>query len=42
LTKEQCDVLVKLPMLGKVESLNLSVATGVLLYEVVRQRLVAV
>lgn len=40
LTKEQCDMLVKLPMLGKVESLNLSVATGVLLYEAVRQRLV--
>jgi 23S rRNA (guanosine2251-2'-O)-methyltransferase len=40
LTKEQCDMLVKLPMLGQVESLNLSVATGVLLYEAVRQRLV--
>jgi 23S rRNA (guanosine2251-2'-O)-methyltransferase len=40
LTKEQCDVLIKLPMQGKVESLNLSVATGVLLYETVRQRLV--
>jgi 23S rRNA (guanosine2251-2'-O)-methyltransferase len=39
LTQEQCDVLVKLPMLGQVESLNLSVATGVLLYEVVRQRI---
>lgn len=38
LTKEQCDVLVKLPMLGRVESLNLSVATGVLLYETLRQR----
>ncbi len=39
LTKEQCDFLVNLPMQGKVESLNLSVATGVLLYEAVRQRL---
>ncbi|MBT9099384.1 23S rRNA (guanosine(2251)-2'-O)-methyltransferase RlmB [Methylovulum psychrotolerans] len=39
LTREQCDVLVKLPMLGQVDSLNLSVATGVLLYEVIRQRL---
>lgn len=39
LTQEQCDLLIKLPMLGKVESLNLSVATGVLLYEAVRQRL---
>ena len=38
LTREQCDLLVKLPMLGTVESLNLSVATGVLLYEVLRQR----
>lgn len=38
LTREQCDLLVKLPMLGTVESLNLSVATGVLLYETVRQR----
>lgn len=39
LTREQCDVLVKLPMQGQVESLNLSVATGVLLYEILRQRL---
>ncbi len=38
LTKEQCDILVAIPMLGQVESLNLSVATGVLLYEAVRQR----
>ena len=42
LTKEQCDVLVAVPMLGQVDSLNLSVATGVLLYEAVRQRLLAV
>jgi 23S rRNA (guanosine2251-2'-O)-methyltransferase len=42
LTKEQCDLLVSVPMLGKVESLNLSVATGVLLYEVVRQRLLTI
>ena len=42
LTKEQCDVLVSVPMQGQVESLNLSVATGVLLYEAVRQRLAAV
>jgi 23S rRNA (guanosine2251-2'-O)-methyltransferase len=39
LTRETCDVLVKLPMFGQVESLNLSVAAGVLLYEAVRQRL---
>lgn len=38
LTREQCDLIIKLPMAGKVESLNLSVAAGVLLYEVVRQR----
>ena len=38
LTKEQCDLLVSIPMLGRVESLNLSVATGVLLFEAVRQR----
>ncbi len=39
LTKETCDVLVKLPMAGSVTSLNVSVATGVCLYEIVRQRL---
>ncbi|MEN9755979.1 MAG: hypothetical protein RL755_166 [Pseudomonadota bacterium] len=38
LTREQCDFLVKLPMRGTVDSLNLSVATGVMLYEVLRQR----
>lgn len=38
LTKEQCDFLIKIPMLGQVESLNLSVATGVMLYEAIRQR----
>jgi 23S rRNA (guanosine2251-2'-O)-methyltransferase len=38
LTREQCDLLVKLPMYGTVQSLNLSVATGVLLYEILRQR----
>jgi 23S rRNA (guanosine2251-2'-O)-methyltransferase len=39
LTEERCDYLVSLPMLGKVESLNISVATGVCLYEALRQRL---
>lgn len=39
LTREQCDLLVSLPMLGQVESLNLSVAAGILLYESLRQRL---
>jgi 23S rRNA (guanosine2251-2'-O)-methyltransferase len=38
LTRERCDVLTKLPMLGAVESLNLSVAAGVLMYEALRQR----
>ena len=38
LTKETCDELVKLPMAGSVTSLNVSVATGVCLYEIVRQR----
>lgn len=38
LTREHCDLLVKIPMQGVVESLNVSVATGVLLYEVLRQR----
>ncbi len=38
LTREQCDLLVFLPMMGSVESLNVSVATGVALYEAVRQR----
>lgn len=38
LTREHCDELVKLPMAGSVSSLNVSVATGVCLYEIVRQR----
>jgi len=38
LTKENCDALVSIPMRGVVESLNVSVATGVLLYEALRQR----
>jgi 23S rRNA (guanosine2251-2'-O)-methyltransferase len=38
LTRESCDLLVSIPMRGIVESLNVSVATGVLLYEAVRQR----
>ncbi|MAI63874.1 MAG: 23S rRNA (guanosine(2251)-2'-O)-methyltransferase RlmB [Alteromonas sp.] len=38
LTRETCDELIKLPMAGSVSSLNVSVATGVCLYEVVRQR----
>lgn len=38
LTREHCDELIKLPMAGSVSSLNVSVATGVCLYEIVRQR----
>mgnify|MGYP000950757639 FL=1 len=39
LTEETCDQLISLPMQGHVPCLNVSVATGVCLYEVVRQRL---
>ncbi|KUF27018.1 23S rRNA (guanosine(2251)-2'-O)-methyltransferase RlmB [Xanthomonas phaseoli] len=39
LTREHCDGLVKIPMPGEIESLNVSVATGVTLFEAVRQRL---
>lgn len=38
LTRELCDVLISIPMAGKVSSLNVSVATGVCLFEVLRQR----
>ncbi len=38
LTREHCDHLVKIPLLGSVSSLNVSVATGVCLFEAVRQR----
>jgi tRNA G18 (ribose-2'-O)-methylase SpoU len=38
LVARKCDFLVSIPMLGKVPSLNVSVAAGVVLYEVVRQR----
>lgn len=38
LVRESCDYLVKLPMMGRIQSLNASVAAGILLYEVVRQR----
>jgi len=39
LTRETCDELVRIPMKGVVESLNVSVASGVCLYEALRQRL---
>ena len=41
LTRETCDFLVRLPQQGAVESLNVSVATGMLLYEALRQRIAA-
>ena len=39
LTREHCDLLINIPMQGHVASLNVSVATGVCLYEALRQRL---
>jgi 23S rRNA (guanosine2251-2'-O)-methyltransferase len=41
MTRETCDMLVSVPMCGSVESLNVSVASGVCLYEARRQRMVA-
>ncbi len=38
LVRESCDELVRIPVVGKLESLNVSVAAGVILYEVLRQR----
>jgi 23S rRNA (guanosine2251-2'-O)-methyltransferase len=39
LTKEKCDVLVKIPMSGKITSLNASVAGGILMYEILKQKI---
>ena len=39
LLKEQCDTIVSIPTCGKIDSLNVSVAAGVLLYENYRQSL---
>ena len=41
LVKKHCDLVARIPMQGDIDSLNVSVATGVLAYEVVRQRLQA-
>ncbi|MCS0029645.1 23S rRNA (guanosine(2251)-2'-O)-methyltransferase RlmB [Vibrio alginolyticus] len=41
LTRETCDDLIKIPMAGSVSSLNVSVASGICLFEAVRQRLAA-
>jgi 23S rRNA (guanosine2251-2'-O)-methyltransferase len=38
LVREHCDTLVRIPLSGRLESLNVSVAAGVLLYEARRQR----
>ena len=38
LVREHCDAVVRIPVLGHIESLNVSVATGVILYEALRQR----
>ncbi|NMM38962.1 MAG: 23S rRNA (guanosine(2251)-2'-O)-methyltransferase RlmB [Glaciimonas sp.] len=42
LTRETCDVLVSVPMFGSVESLNVSVASGICLYEARRQRIATI
>jgi 23S rRNA (guanosine2251-2'-O)-methyltransferase len=42
LVEKNCDLLLKIPMLGKTESLNASVAAGIVFYEVVRQRLASI
>jgi 23S rRNA (guanosine2251-2'-O)-methyltransferase len=41
LVRERCDVLVRIPLFGQIESLNVSVAAGVILYEAMRQRAVS-
>ncbi len=38
LTREACDFVAKIPMRGGIESLNVSVATGIALFETLRQR----
>ena len=39
LVKENCDFLVKIPMKGKISSLNAAVSTGIVIYEAVKQRM---
>jgi 23S rRNA (guanosine2251-2'-O)-methyltransferase len=41
LVREHCDVLVRIPVLGRIQSLNVSVAAGIVLYEALRQRTMA-
>jgi 23S rRNA (guanosine2251-2'-O)-methyltransferase len=38
LVRERCDALVRIPLQGRIESLNVSVAAGIILYEALRQR----
>lgn len=38
LTKENCDFIVKIPMTGKINSLNASVSSGIIIYEAVKSR----
>ena len=38
LVKDKCDFIIKIPMFGKINSLNASVAAGIVIYEVVRQK----
>ncbi|MGN1296194.1 MAG: TrmH family RNA methyltransferase, partial [Candidatus Aphodocola sp.] len=38
LVKKNCDFIANIPMYGKINSLNASVAAGIMIYEVVRQR----
>ena len=38
LAKEKCDLLLRIPMQGRVSSLNVSVAAGIMVYEVLRRR----
>ncbi|KAJ52219.1 23S rRNA (guanosine2251-2'-O)-methyltransferase [Clostridium tetanomorphum] len=42
LTREKCDVIIKIPMMGKITSLNASVAGGILMYEILKQRIVKI
>lgn len=39
LTKESCDFIVKIPMYGKISSLNASVSAGIIVYEAVKSRM---
>ena len=38
LVKENCDILVKIPMKGNITSLNASVSAGIVMYEIVKQK----